>query len=177
MRIVLISKFNKSDEDKIAKLVSMTNIKTCKLSYGIHDENRKEYDTLPYHITIFGTNKENENKFIELINTIKIGKININVIDIDIMLGNDNSKVLYLELEENEKLKELQGIIRKYFPSKYYNPEIYKFHITIDIDKDEEKINMLYEKILDEFKPFSITLDELALYDYPGNMIKTFKLN
>ena len=53
------------------------NLKICKVPYGIDDEHRQDIDTLPYHFTIFATNKENQDEFIDLIKTVNIDKIKV----------------------------------------------------------------------------------------------------
>lgn len=99
-RITMISFMNETQLDKVERLINNIPIKICKVPYGIEDENRYNIDNLPYHFTIFATNKENQN-------------------------------------------------------------EIIKIAQKIDIDK-----------IKDNFNPFYLEFDRLALYDYPGDMIK-----
>ena len=53
---------------------------TCKVPYGIKDEKRYEIDNLPYHFTIFATNKENQDKILEIAESIKIDKIQLKVV-------------------------------------------------------------------------------------------------
>ena len=175
-RITLISNLKQLELEKIDNLLIDSDVNMCKFSYGINDDMRELLDTLPYHFTIFGTDKDNQEEFIKLIETIKMGKFIVKVSSVEIMPGNDDSYVLYLGIENNEKLKELQRTIRTKFPSKYYNPDNFKFHITIDIDKDYQKIKKLQSEILKMFEPFDIEIDELALYDYPGSEIRKFNL-
>lgn len=175
-RIILISSLSQLELNKIHNLLTNIGVNTCKFSYGINDNMRELLDTLPYHLTIFGTDKENQEEFIKRVETIKMGKIIIRVNSVEIMPGNDNSYVLYLGIENNEKLKELQKTIRLKFPSKYYNPDNFIFHITLDIDKDYQKIKKLQSSILEKFELFDIELDKLVLYDYPGNEIRKFSL-
>ena len=75
-RITMISFMNKTELDKIEKLMNNIQIKTCKVPYGI-DENRYNIDNLPYHFTIFATNKENQNEMIDIAQKIDIGKIKV----------------------------------------------------------------------------------------------------
>ncbi len=175
-RITLISSLSQLELKRIDKLLIDIGVNTCKFSYGINDDVREILDTLPYHVTIFGTDKGNQEEFIKLIETIKMGKMIVKVSSLEVMPGNDNSYVLYLGIENNEKLKELQRTIRTKFPSKYYNPDNFKFHITLDIDKNYQKIKKLQSEILKRFKPFDIEVGELALYDYPGSEIRKFSL-
>ena len=63
-RITMISFMNKTELDKVEKLMNNIQIKTCKVPYGINDENRYNIDNLPYHFTIFATNKENQKEII-----------------------------------------------------------------------------------------------------------------
>ena len=57
-RITLISFIEKINE--VEQLMNNINENTCKVPYGINDEKRYEIDNLPYHFTIFATNKENQ---------------------------------------------------------------------------------------------------------------------
>ncbi len=62
-RITLISFIDKAEENKIKSLMRKIKVNTCKVPYGIDDENRYKIDNLPYHFTIFATNKENHLDF------------------------------------------------------------------------------------------------------------------
>ena len=99
------------------------NENTCKVPYGINDQKRYEIDNLPYHFTIFATNKENQEQLLKIAKTINIDKIKLKINDIKIMKAIDNSYCLYLSIEENEPIRELQKIFYKEFPKEKYNPE------------------------------------------------------
>ena len=171
-RITMISFMNKTELDKVEKLMDNIQIKTCKVPYGIDDENRYNIDNLPYHFTIFATNKENQNEIIKIAQKIDIDKIKVKVNNVKIMKGRNESFVLYLAIEDNEEIKELQRIFFNEFPKEKYNPEKFTFHLTLHIDKDYDKVLELQNTINDNFKPFYLEFDRLALYDYPGDMIK-----
>lgn len=171
-RITMISLMNKTQLDKVEKLMNNIPIKNCKVPYGIDDENRYNIDNLPYHFTIFATNKENQNKIIKIAQKIKIDKIKVKVNDVKIMKGRYDSFVLYLSIEDNEEIKDLQRIFFNKFPQEKYNPEQFTFHLTLHIDKDYDKILELQNIIRNNFKPFYLEFNRLALYDYPGDIIK-----
>lgn len=171
-RITMISFMDKTQLDKVEKLMNNIPIKTCKVPYGIDDENRYDIDNLPYHFTIFATNKENQNEIIKIAQKIQIDKIKVKVNDVKIMKGRYESFVLYLSIEDNEKIKDLQRIFFNEFPQEKYNPEQFTFHLTLHIDKNYDKILELQTIIKDNFKPFYLEFNRLALYDYPGDMIK-----
>lgn len=143
-RITLISFIEKNDIRKIEQLMSNINENTCKVPYGINDEKRYEIDNLPYHFTIFATNKENQNKVLEIAESINIDKIQLKVNDIKIMNAKYDSYCLYLSIEENQQIKELQRTFYKEFPKEKYNPDKFVFHMTLHIDKDCNKILMDY---------------------------------
>lgn len=105
-----------------------------------------------------------------------MGKIKVKVNDVKIMKCRNESFVLYLAIEDNEKIKELQRIFFNKFPKEKYNPEKFTFHLTLHIDKDYDKILELKNTIKDSFKPFYLEFDRLALYDYPGEMIKEISI-
>lgn len=171
-RITMISFMNKTELDKVEKLMNNIQIKTCKVPYGIDDENRYNIDNLPYHFTIFATNKENQNEIIKIAQKIDIDKIKVKVNNVKIMNGRNESFVLYLAIEDNEEIKELQRIFFNEFPKEKYNPEEFTFHLTLHIDKNYDKVLELQNTINDNFMPFYLEFDRLALYDYPGEKIK-----
>lgn len=176
-RITLISNLRQSELKKIYGLVSDTKFKTCKVPYGIDDGHRYDIDNLPYHFTIFATDKENQDKFIDLIRTVNIGTIKLKINTVEIMNGKYDSYVLYLGIEENENLRNLQRIFYYKFPKEHYNPKSFIFHMTLHIDKDYDTIKILQNKILEKFEPFYLEFDEMALYNYPGEEIQKFSLS
>lgn len=173
-RITLISLIDTTEMNKIENLIN--NIKTCKVPYGINDERKYEIDNLPYHFTIFATNKENQERILELSKNINTDKIKVEINDIKIMKGKNDSFVLYLSITENEKIKNLQRIFYNEFPKEKYNPDYFTFHMTIHIDKDYNKVLELKNEIKKKFKPFFLEFNKLALYDYPGEMIKEINI-
>lgn len=176
-RITLISSLDQSELKKIDKLMLDNKFKTCKVPYGIDDEHRYDIDNLPYHFTIFATNKERQDEFIDLIKTVNIDKIKLKINKVEIMNGRYDSYVLYLGIENNQDLKHLQKIFYSKFSKEHYNPENFIFHMTLHIDKDYKIIKTLQRRILEKFEPFYLEFDEIVLYNYPGEEIQKFKLN
>ncbi len=173
-RITFILTFNDLNNQRIKFYINKINEKLCKIPFGKSDINRIEADTLPYHITLFAWNIEEKIKVIESLSQIEFPKLKIKIDDVKIMNGKENSYVLYFNVENNNELKLLQKQIYQIFPSKKYNPEDYKFHITIHIDKDYNKIIAIKEKILKDFKPFELEVNKFELYEiYPANLVKT----
>lgn len=157
-RITLISFMENSEIGKVEKLMNNIKENTCKVPYGINDNKRYEIDNLPYHFTIFATDKENQNKILEIAKNISVEKILLKVNDIKIMDTKYNSYCLYLSIEEK------------------YNPDDFIFHITLHIDKDYNKI-LNFQRILKRhFKPFYLEFNTLALYDYPGEIIEKINI-
>lgn len=175
-RIILISFMEQIEINKIENLMSKISEKTCKVPYGINDEKRYEIDNLPYHFTIFATDKENQNRILELSESISIDKIQLKVNDIKIMNALYNSYCLYLSIEESYKIRDLQRIFHTEFPKEKYNPDDFIFHITLHIDKDYDKILRMQNILKQNFKPFFLEFDMLALFDYPGEMIRKIKM-
>ena len=176
-RITLISFIEKNEINKGKQLMSNIKENTCKVPYGINDEKRYEMDNLPYHFTIFATNKENQDEILEIVESINIDKIKLKVNDIKIMNAKYDSYCLYLSIEENKKIKELQRIFYKRFSKEKYNPDDFIFHMTLDVDKDYNKILDLQKTLKENFKPFFLEFNTVALFDYPGDMIKKINLN
>lgn len=169
-RITLITKFKEEELEKINKLIPK-EIKTCKVPFGIDDINRYNIDNLPYHITIFATDKDNQEEFIKIIKITSFDKIKLKVNQVKIMNGRNDSYVLYLGIEESESLKNLQRIFHNKFPKEHYNPENFIFHITLHIDKDYNNVLCLQKEVLKNFKTFYLEFEEMMLYNYPGDEI------
>ena len=131
---------------------------------------------MQYHFTIFATYKENQNRILELSESISIDKIQLKVNDIKIMNALYNSYCLYLSIEESYKIRDLQRIFHTEFPKEKYNPDDFIFHITLHIDKDYDKILRMQNILKQNFKPFFLEFDMLALFDYPGEMIRKIKM-
>lgn len=176
-RITLISFIGKNEISKIEQLMSNIKENTCKVPYGINDEKRYEIDNLPYHFTIFATNKENQDQVLKIAEKINIDKIKLKVNDIKIMTARYDSYCLYLSIEENQQIKELQRIFYKAFPKEKYNPDDFVFHMTLHIDKDYNKVLNLQKILKENFKSFFLEFNTVVLFDYPGEMIKKINFN
>ena len=174
-RIVLISTFDNNNLEKINYYVNKLNETLCKVPFGKNVDNRIEVDTLPYHLTLSAWNIENQKNVEKALSQIQFSKLKIYINNVEIMNGKENSYVLYFNVEENEKLKSLQKEIYQILPSERYKPENIKFHITIHIDKDYNKILLMQEKILKDFKPFELEIETYRLYEiYPAKLVKQF---
>ncbi len=173
-RITLISTLDNNLE-KINFYVEKLNEKLCKVPFGKNVNNREMVDTLPYHFTLFAWDIKDKEKVINALSQIEFSKLKINVKNVEIMHGKENSYVLYFDIEYNEKLKSLQEQLYQILPSERYNPENFNFHITIHIDKDYNKILSIKEQILKDFKPFELEVDTFRLYEiYPAKLVKQF---
>lgn len=175
-RITLITYFDKIELTKITNLIENIDFDMCKVPYGLDDSKRYEIDNLPYHFTIFATDKENEKKILSISKDLKIGKIKLKINSVKIMSTKNNSYILYLGIEQSNDIKKLQKIFYKEIPEEKYNPDKFNFHMTLHIDKNKEVIDELYNILNDNFKPFYIEFDKLTLFNYPGEMIKIIKL-
>ena len=74
-RITLITNFKEKELEKINRQIMNIDYHMCKVPYGINDELRYELDNLPYHFTIFATDKQNERKLLNIASNIKMNKI------------------------------------------------------------------------------------------------------
>ena len=175
-RITLITYFDDKNLSIVNNYIKDISINMCKLPYGIDDNNRYSIDNLPYHFTIFATDKENQDKLLNICKSINISKIKLKINDVKIMNAKNNSFVLYFSIEENSDLKYLQRCFYEKISGGKYNPDTFTFHMTLHIDKDEKLIYELLKIIKQDFKPFYLEFDKLVLYNYPGNMIKVIDL-
>ena len=65
-------------------MVSKSELKTCKVPFGVIDGNREENDGLPYHFTISAWDEKNEDKVIEILNKLEFRPINVFIEKIEI---------------------------------------------------------------------------------------------
>ena len=141
-RITLISLLDKENLEKINKLLPLSQ-ELCKVPFGKNVTDRMLVDTLPLHFTLFACSIKEKEKVLNILSQITFPKLTINITGISIMNGKENSSILYFEVEQNKELKTLQQQIYKKMPVEKYNPEKFKFHITIHIDQDKKKIEKL----------------------------------
>lgn len=174
-RITLVSLFDEDSTNRIKKVISITNEKVCKVSFGKNISDRYINDTLPLHFTISAWDIKNENLVISKLKMIKFPKTKIEIDGIEIMNGKENSYVLYFSIKENAELKKILEDIYSVVPSEKYNPKSFIFHITIHIDKDYNKIldmKNILEKNLDNMK---LIVDKFGLFEiYPAKLIEKF---
>lgn len=175
-RITFISMFDNNNLEKIKYYTKQLKEKLCKVPFGKNIDNRVGTDTLPYHFTLSAWDISYKEKVITKLLKIEYPKLKILINDVGIMKGKENSYVLYFSIEENEKLKLLQQRIYEVLPSEKYNPNNFKSHITIHIDKDYTKIITMKNKLLENFTPFELEVDVFGLYEiYPAKLVKQFK--
>lgn len=175
-RITFVSLFDDKNLKKIKKYINILPNTICKVPYGKNVDNRLLADTLPYHFTIFSWNINKEEEVLKFLNNKKMKSFKVLVSDIMIVKGNENSFDLRFNIEKCKELYELQKDLSHEFATKYYNPDLFNFHITIDISKDKNKIENEYNLIKKEFSPFELEVTELALFEiYPAKLIKIYK--
>ncbi len=175
-RITLISYFDNEELKKVFNIIGNVEFKMCKVPYGINDAKRYEIDNLPYHFTIFATSKKNENYILNISNNLNIGKIKLRVNAVKVKIAKNNSYVLYLGIEQSNKIKKLQKFFYDKINEENYNPNKFTFHMTLHIDTNKIFINNLYDLINKNFKPFYIEFNKVALYNYPGDIIKIINI-
>lgn len=174
-RIPLVALFDKNSLDKINLYINKIEEQLCKVPFG-RNVNRMDVDTLPYHFTLSSWDIKEENYVVKELTKIKFNKFNVLVDDVEIMNGKENSFVLCFHIKPNNMLRKLQKSIYNILPNENFNPEKIKFHITIHIDKDYEKIIRIRETLLKDFIPFELEVNTLGLFEiYPAKMVKIFE--
>lgn len=177
-RITLISYFDEFNLNKINKIVGKIDEKLCKIPFGKGVNDRFLVDTLPWHFTLSSWNINKMDDIINSLRKISFNKFSIKVDSLGIMNGAEDSYVLYFNVIFNDKLKLLHKTIYNMYPNEYYNPEKFKFHITVHIDKDYEKILKIKKQIEDDFVPFELEVNALGLFEiYPAKLIYQFSGN
>ena len=173
-RITLISIFDNESIIRIKDILKVINKSNlCKVPFGKNVVNREEVDTLPFHFTLCAWDISQEKEILNSLKNISFKKFQIKVKDIKIMNGKEDSYVLYFEVESNEYLKKLQKEIYEIKPVSKYNPETFKFHITIHIDKDYDKIISMQEKLRENFEEFILNVEDIGLYEiYPAKLVE-----
>jgi len=164
-KITCIALFENEDLNKIENIVSILDDKLCKVPLFIED--REKVDTLPYHTTLSVWDIEQQNKVTEVFKNINMQKIELEVSEVKVKKGyftGDESWNLYLAINENSKLREIQDYIYQNLPNEKYNPETFIIHITLHCDSDYEKLNLMKEKLMRNFIPFKIKFNKLGLF-------------
>ena len=106
------------------------------------------------------------------ISNIKFNSFKITASSIEVMNGRENSYVLYFKIKKNRELKELQEKVYNILPIEKYNPNKFKFHITIHIDKDYDKIIKIKKELEQSFIPFELTVSSIGSFEiYPAKLL------
>ena len=146
-------------------------MKLCKVPFG-RNVDRLKADTMPFHITILSWPDNYKDLIVKALKQIKLDKIKILINGIDIMNGKENSYVLYFSIELNEQLSKIRDELLEFIPCEKFNQ---LFHITIDIDKDYNKIVKLKREIEDKFKSFEVNITRLGLFEvWPPKLVNVF---
>lgn len=176
-RITLVGVFDKNNSEKITKIISKTNEKLCKVPFGKKVTNRFEVDTLPYHFTLSAWDISQKEEVLNKLSDLKLNKVNLIVDGVTIMNGADNSYVLHFNIKPTKELRTLQETIYNALPTKRYNPSHIKFHITIHVDKNRQKVLEIKRQIEQNFTPFELKTDNIKLFEiYPAKLIKEYNL-
>ena len=87
-----------------------------------------------------------------------------------------NSFPLFFNVKINDELEMRQNKTYNILLIEKYNPNDFKFHITIAIDKDYQKIINIKEELEKNFELFDLEVNNIGLYEiYPDNLIKNIK--
>jgi len=191
-KITLITYFNENEQNKIKDIMSKIKEKTCKVPYFLDDDaKRYSVDIMPYHFTIFGTDKENQEKVLEVLEKTKLNNIKVKIDKLKIIQSvKSGAYIIYFGIEKNQELIELQRLFFKEIPEergyvggsfytgdpeKEYDSSNYVFHMTLHVTRDENKAKEMYNIINEDFQPFYMEFNRVALYDdRGGDLIKVF---
>ncbi len=163
-RITIISLFDSHDIARLNNIISLVSIPLCKVPFSKSISDRKSVDTLPWHFTLSAGDITKENLVKESLKNLKFRGFTIEIDKLDILSGKENSYVLVFNIKPNLQLQEFQKIIYEILPTAKYNPETFKFHITIHISKDYEEIINLKKEIEKNFKPFKLSINKIGLF-------------
>ena len=175
-RITCITLFDEESLNKIKKMLSkLENYNLCKVPYLKEPytlENREEADTLPYHFTLSYWDENDREEAINYFKSINMKKIEILVEDVKIKEGNANSYNMYFSFTPSNDLKEIQTQLYNMTKNEKFNPITYTPHISINIDKDYNKIIEMKNIIMENFEPFTISFDKIGLFEiYPATKV------
>ena len=189
-KITLITYFNEDEQNKIKDIMSKIKEKTCKVPYFLDDDaKRYSVDIMPYHFTIFGTDKENQEKVLDVLKKNKINKIKVKIDKLTLIQSvKSGAYILYFGIEKNQELIELQRLFFKEIPEergyvggsfytgdseKEYDSSNYIFHMTLHVTRNENEAKEVYKIINENFTPFYMEFNRVALYDdRGGDLIK-----
>lgn len=174
-RLTLISHFDKKSNATINTRLHILGKTTCKVPFNKGLNNRKEIDTLPFHLTMCAWDIIQEKAVISKLAQLNFPQPKLRVTGLNIMDGKENSHCLYFQLAKNRELERIQREIYNLCPSEKYNPDHFNFHITIHIDQDYQKIIQMKTILEKDFKSIDLTITNFALYEiYPAKLIKCF---
>lgn len=172
-RITLISLLEKDSINKLDDIVETIPEKLCKVPYGRNVTNRMKADTLPSHFTICVWNVSELNNILNLFENLHFSPFKVWIDGVELKEGKEDSYILYYRIKPSKELTDLQSQVYNYLKENDYNPQSYQLHMTIHIDKNKARILRIKELINRNFKPFSIVIHKIGLFQiYPAVLIK-----
>ena len=142
------------------------------MPYGrVEDNRRYEVDTLPYHITV-SSSKGPLDCLMSALEGFRFSPFDISIVGVNVMLGKNNSQVLYFEVAPSAEMDTLQLEMYRLIGDKKYYPGMNDPHVTLCISKDYEKIDRIKGVVLSGFVPFTLRVISVGLYKiWPGQLI------
>ena len=164
-RITLVACFDDSSVKLIEEnLKLLDNYELCKVP--LHNSNREENDTLPYHITLSAWDIDKEDFIIN-----KMENLEFNVINADFKFAQDRD-LLYLKPKNEKLIRKLQSQAYNLLPTEKFDPKKYMLHSTMNINSDYNQIKQ-QSNILKDID-LNLNITEIRLYEiYPAKLVKS----
>lgn len=161
----LVAQFDERGYQKLESLLSLDKPeKISHIPYGRgYDEQRYLLDTLPLHITI-SSSKKPLSDILRDLSGFSFDPIDVEIEKIKVGKAKAHSQILYFKIKQTKDTDSLLENVFKRMGNEKYLPGC-TLHITICISKDKDKIQRIKEQIEARFKPFTLRIMSLGLYE------------
>ena len=154
-----------------------TRVKAVEESIGFDNS----IFTLPFHISLKISFKVDDEIYPEVINTIFGYYKTLEPFDIEVSGIEIENTIVWIRMKENTHINRIHDDLDRILMEKYGVPRHeydldYKFHTTLFMDSDEEKIAAAYEQITGAKVPAMLRADKLLIGASESGALGSYKV-
>jgi 2'-5' RNA ligase len=137
--------------------------------------------TLPMHVSLKISFDVDENKFDGILEDVTKMFSCVKPFDVDVRGIENETVIVWIRMEENERLNAIHDQLNDLLLEKYGVPlheydRDYKFHTTLFMDSDADKLQKAFDQIKDEPLPRVLRVNKFVIGTSPNGHLGTFSV-
>jgi len=137
--------------------------------------------TLPMHISLKISFPVSDELFDSIVNDVERIYSSHQTFDIDVKGIENENVIVWIRMKENEKLNAMHDELNELLLKKYGVPlheydMDYKFHTTLFMDNDTDKLSEAYDKVKNEPIPDMLRVNSFVIGTSPSGALGTYSV-